>query len=362
MLVNDLIKEKKELQQVRENHLKELFAWNNPSGILVCHKHTNWIAWQKRDVENGHIITTYLRKNDIELAQKLAVNLYRIICIQYIRNRLNAIDDFIRNLHSVGAGERESIEMSFSLSGQFSLSKNSNSECLPTQNNMEKLHLAYDCAVIGDFLTDGSFQKLFYKIRNCPRMPAEFFRNDSAYSQLILPYLTNKYADLLDWYNGPFKQNKEHPEGLQFPVKLGYKVRSKSEVLIADRLYEEGILFHYEELRPEFGDNNSPDCYIPIMSPERYAWEHFGAMDKENYFHRNRGKILNYLDHRWFPGINMITTYETKGQPLSEEMVDHKISWLKSRYRNRLPDLPPDGSYNMYDLAAYVKCSKAGKC
>ena len=359
MLINDLIKEKKELHQIRENHLKELFAWNNPSGILVCHKHSNWISWKKRDIENGHLITSSLRKTDIELAEKLAVNLYRIICIQYIQYRLNMIEQFIRNLHFSGSGD---IEKEFCLSDQFSLSEKDYPAQLSVQNNKEKPYLADEWVVRGDFLTEGSFQKLFYRDRNCPRTPSEFFRNDSAYSQLICSYLSNKYANLLDWYNGPFKQNKDHPEGLQFPVKLGYKVRSKSEVLIADRLYEEGILFHYEELRPEFGDNNSPDCYIPIISPEKYAWEHFGAVDKENYFHRNRGKILEYLDRKWFPGINMITTYEIKGQPLSEEMVNHKISWLKSRYRSRLPDLPPDGSYNMYDLAAYVKCSKVGKC
>ena len=360
MLINDLLKEKKELQQIRENHLKELFAWNNPSGILVCHKHSHWISWQKRDVENGHLVTSNLRKNENELAEKLAVNLYRIICIQYTQNRINTIDHFIRNLHATVSRENETIEKAFSLSGQHSMSKNSCPAYLFEQNDKEKPFLADDRALRGDFLTEGSFQKLFYKNRNCPRMPSEFFRNDSAYSQFIFTYLSNKYNKLIDWYNGDFKRNTDHPEGLKFPVKLGYKVRSKSEVLIADRLYEEGILFHYEELRPEFGENNSPDCYIPIMSPERYAWEHFGAVDKENYFHRNRGKILEYLDHKWFPGINMITTYETKDRPLSEEMVDHKISWLKSRYRSGFPDLPPDGSYNMYDLAAYAKCSKVG--
>ena len=358
MLINELIKEKNELQQIREYHLKELFAWNNPSGILICHKHTNWISWQKRDVENGRLVKSYLRKNDIELAEKLAVNLYRIICIQYIQYRLNVIDQFIRNMHFSGSGD---IEKEFCLSGQFSLSKNDDHAQLSAQKDKEKPNLADEWVVRGDFLTDCSFQKLFYRNRNCPRKPADFFQNGSAYSQLILSFLANKYAGLVDWYNGEFKQNKDHPEGLQFPVKLGYKVRSKSEVLIADRLYEEGILFHYEELRPEFGDNNAPDCYIPIMSSERYAWEHFGAVDKENYFHRNRGKILDYLDRKWFPGINMITTYEIKGQPLSEEMVNHKISWLKSLYRSRLPELPPDGSYNMYDLAAYVKCNKVDK-
>lgn len=358
MLINDLIKEKKELEQVRENHLKKLFAWENPSGILVCHKHSNWIAWQKRDVENGRLMTSNLRKNEIELAEKLAVNLYRIICIQYIQNRLNAVDRFIMSLHSVGSGER--IERAFSLSDPFTMSNNESSTQMSALNDKDKLRLA-DGSVRGDFLKDFPFQKLFHKTRNCPRVPADFFRYDSPYRQLILSYLSGKYAELIDWYNGEFKQNKDHPEGLLFPVKLGYKVRSKSEVIIADRLYEEGILFHYEEMRPEFGENNTPDCYIQIMSPERYAWEHFGAVDKENYFYRNKAKISEYQNHHWFPGINMITTYETRNQPLSEEMVNHKIGWLKSRYRSLLPDLPPDGSFNMYDLAAYVKCSKAEK-
>ena len=62
MLINDLIKEKKELHQIRENHLKELFAWNNPSGILVCHKHSNWISWKKRDIRKAgrQFVSNYL--------------------------------------------------------------------------------------------------------------------------------------------------------------------------------------------------------------------------------------------------------------------------------------------------------------
>ena len=140
-----------------------------------------------------------------------------------------------------------------------------------------------------------------------------------------------------------------------FPVKLGFKVRSKSEVLEANRLYEEGILFHYEELVLLSGEESYPDFCIPITIIEKYIWEHYGAMDKEGYFHRTRGRILKNLDNQWFPGINMITTYETRQHPLTEEQVDLRICWLKSRYRLAFPDLPPDESFNLYDLAAIVK-------
>lgn len=41
-----------------------------------------------------------------------------------------------------------------------------------------------------------------------------------------------------------------------------------------------------------------------------------------------------------------------KKQPLSEELVELYVRWLKDRYRCTFLDLPPDESFNMYDLAA----------
>ena len=70
---------------------------------------------------------------------------------------------------------------------------------------------------------------------------------------------------------------------------------------------------------------------------------------------------MDYLDHQWLPGINMLTTYETKQNPLTEEQVDHVISWIESRYRLAFPDIPPDKSFNMYDLAAYVKSQRGSQ-
>ena len=322
--INELLNEQETLRQIRKHHIQKLIAWDNPPGILLCHKHKNWIRWQRRELKEGQVITTDLRKTETELAEKLAVNLYRIICIQTIQKQLNDIDILIRKRYS-------------------------NRESQPEPEDMAKNSAG------ANILAEGAIRKLFYRVRNCPGEPADFFHVDSPYRQLIIHFLRREYAGVIDWYNGDFEQNQEHPENLLYEVKLGYKVRSKSEVLIADRLYDEGILFHYEELLYLTESDPFPDFYILLSLVKKYIWEHFGAMDKNNYFHRTKGRVLNYMDSKWFPGINMVTTYETKGNPLEASQVDQKVSMLKTLYRLAFPDLPPDESFNMYDLADYAK-------
>lgn len=314
MFINDLQQEKNILQTIQKSHLNKLYAPDNPSGILLCQKHDKKFRWLRRDLQNGRPVTSPLHKTETALAEKLAVNLYRIICIQYIQTILDSITNVLRYVQS------------------------------GKQNELQE----------GSVLTGEPFKELLNNLRRRPHVPADFFDSHSPYRPLILSHLQREYSGIIDWYLGDFTHNTDHPERLLFPVKLGYNVRSKSEVIAADRLYEEGILFHYEE-QLHFSDQDAyPDFYIPITVLEKYAWEHFGAMDNSNYLNRTRGKILTYLDHQMFPGINMITTYETKQNPLTEEQVDQQIRWLKNRYRLAFFDLPPDESFNMYELAAQV--------
>ena len=333
--INELLNEQETLRQIRKHHIQKLIAWDNPTGILLCHKHKNWIRWQRRELKEGQVITTDLRKTETELAEKLAVNLYRIICIQTIQKQLNDIDILIRKRYSNRQSKLDDIAQE----------EESESEAADMAKNSPGANI----------LAEGAIRKLFYRVRNCPGEPADFFHADSPYRQLIIPFLRREYAGVIDWYNGDFEQNQDHPERLLYEVKLGYKVRSKSEVLIADRLYDEGILFHYEELLYLTENDPFPDFYILFSPLKKYIWEHFGAMDKDYYFHRTRGRVLNYMDDKWFPGINMVTTYETKANPLEAPQVDQKVSMLKTLYRLAFPDLPPDESFNMYDLADYAK-------
>ena len=325
MFVKELLHERNLLRLTMNHHLEKLNARDTPPGILLCHRHKNGFRWQHKYLKDGRAVTVDLSKTEKALAEKLAVNLYRMTCIRYLQKQITSLNNLIISLHS---------EIPFKTNALVS-------------NN--------------DPTTELSLHLLLHKVKNCPRVPAGFFRSQSPYRSFLLSYMEREFAWIINWYLGDFVQNREHPEHLLYPVKLGYNVRSKSEVIAANRLFEEGILFHYEELILQSDEDSFSDFYIPITILEKYVWEHFGAVDKEGYFHRTKGKVSDYMNHQWFPGINMITTYETRQHPLTEEMVDHKIRWLKNRYRLAFPDLPPDGSFNLYDLAAFVKSSRIGQ-
>ena len=185
-----------------------------------------------------------------ELAKKLAVNLYRITCIQYLQSQIGAIDNILRQFGSTDNTLKHQIPDDLSDSLQ------------------------------GDFPTMPDFQDLFRGLHSRPLVPADFFDLKSPYRQFILSHLQNEYSWIIDWYLTDYEKNTDHPEQLIFPVKLGFNVRSKSEVLIADRLYEEGILLHYEEKLFLSDHSCRPDFNLPITLYEKYKWEHFGAMDK----------------------------------------------------------------------------------
>ena len=327
MVLEELSRTRNQLRLVQKHHLEELNALDNPTGILLCQRHGNGFRWKRRYMQNGRIVTVDLHKTERALAEKLAVNLYRIECIEHLQKQINSIDQLDRSLNS-------------------------------SERPDQKTELLTD-AEQGNILNGYSSHELLYRVRYCPRRPADIFDSQSPYRSFITSHLEKAYAWIIDWYLSEFNQSKEHPEHLQFMTKLGFKVRSKSEVMEADKLFDAGILFHYEEQVPEAGDDCYPDFYILITIVERYIWEHLGAMDKESYFYRTRGKILNYLDRHWLPGINWLMTCETRQYPLTEEQVDHQIEWLKSRYRMAFPDLPPDESFNLYDLAAIVKLRRS---
>ena len=380
MFIKELQNERTLLENTLNHHLNKLYARDNPKGILLCQKNKKYYRWQHKYLLNGRSVTVDLHKADAPLAEKLAINLYRIVCIQYLQLQIISIDNLLlRRLSdkpleigrqtnagkSSGAGKQTDTSKSLGAGKQMDTSKSlgagkqmDTSKSLGAGRHMD---IGKQMEVAGGgLLAENPLRELLRKVQNCPRVPADFFHIESPYRPFILSHLWREYTTVIDWYLGDFRQYTEHLEYRQFRIKLGYNVRSKSEVIAANRLHEEGILFHYEEILVA-GDDEFPDFFMMITVAEKYAWEHFGAMDNEKYHSRQRVKIMDYLDHQWFPGINMITTYETKQHPLTEEQVDHQIRWLKIRYRIAFPDLPPDESFNMYDLAGYVKRYRAAQ-
>lgn len=104
------------------------------------------------------------------------------------------------------------------------------------------------------------------------------------------------------------------------------RVRSKSEVLIADALYKYGIPYRYECPLRLGKDVIHPD--FTILRPEDRKilyWEHLGAMDEAGYARTALQRIEEYKRNGIFPGDQLILTSETSRMPLNFTMIERTI-------------------------------------
>jgi ATP-dependent DNA helicase RecQ len=103
-----------------------------------------------------------------------------------------------------------------------------------------------------------------------------------------------------------------------YSTSKGDKVRSKSEVIIANLLFQHGIKYEYE-LPLEFGNGETikPDFTIFLSDTKKIYWEHLGMLGTETYDETWLYKMKIYADH--FPG-QLVKTYE--GVTISDSATD----------------------------------------
>jgi len=105
--------------------------------------------------------------------------------------------------------------------------------------------------------------------------------------------------------------NKYYEEGKIHNTLIDIMVRSKSEALIANMLYKEGIKFAYEKpLYASDGTMYLPDFTIYYMGDEWY-WEHLGLLGNKNYEKHWEKKKEWYKDNNFFE--KLYTTDEKSG-------------------------------------------------
>ena len=107
----------------------------------------------------------------------------------------------------------------------------------------------------------------------------------------------------------------------------GEYVRSKSELIIANMLFREGIPYDYE--RPVVLKNGKikyPDfTVLNTRTGREYIFEHFGKLDNEEYRFKNLEKIKDYENSGYIQGINLIMSFETKDNPLDTTHIRNLI-------------------------------------
>lgn len=128
-----------------------------------------------------------------------------------------------------------------------------------------------------------------------------------------------------NWLSQSYERNPAYPEELKFATSNGQLMRSKSELIIANKLElynipylpEMPLWFPYD-IYPKY-----PDFTILKPNGEIIIWEHMGRMDKEDYFIKNCRKIIEYRQNGYSQNTNLIITFEE--DLIEPGLIDHII-------------------------------------
>jgi len=115
------------------------------------------------------------------------------------------------------------------------------------------------------------------------------------------------------------------PEGRIHTTSRGLKVRSKSELIIAEKLYEHDVSFRYEELLHVGKHTFVPDFTISRWDGKLFYWEHCGRTHDKQYMDHHRWKINLYEGIGIVPWDNLIVTYDNEEGSINLAAVEGEI-------------------------------------
>jgi hypothetical protein len=109
-----------------------------------------------------------------------------------------------------------------------------------------------------------------------------------------------------------------YAEHLIHKTLKGHMVRSKSELVIANRLFERKIPYEYERkwISPSDQTRVRPDFSFETAGGDVLLWEHLGMMMRQNYREGWREKSIWYEKNEFVLGETLFTTQDDeKGRP-----------------------------------------------
>jgi len=157
---------------------------------------------------------------------------------------------------------------------------------------------------------------------------------DSVYTKLcrgrkalVKPYTISKEDYIENWLKKEFTPYDRWDDvNNEFYTSRGERVRSKSELIIANELLGRGIPYKYEMpltlldgekeyiVRPDF-------TVLHRRTLKEIVIEHLGMMDNQGYYTKNLDKISLYEKNGFLLGKNLLILHETSNNPLNMKVV-----------------------------------------
>ena len=151
-----------------------------------------------------------------------------------------------------------------------------------------------------------------------------FIREGKARQKLLHPLVLPIEEYVKQWEAVTY-EGKAFPDGqVEIYTEKGERVRSKSEKIIADKLYKKGVPYRYEFPYRLTGMGMVYSDFTCLRKCDRkeIIWEHFGMMTDPTYAKNAVRKIEMYEKNGYIPGKNIIYTFESVECPLNTLCTD----------------------------------------
>lgn len=124
------------------------------------------------------------------------------------------------------------------------------------------------------------------------------------------------------WENSDYE--KFETVSSPYITKKNEAVRSKSELIIANILYDRGIPYHYEQvLHLKNGQYIVPDFTIYDIKNDKIVFlEHFGMLSDSNYSFSTINKINKYVSNGYTFNIDLFCTFETQAFKMPTSFIE----------------------------------------
>lgn len=153
----------------------------------------------------------------------------------------------------------------------------------------------------------------------------DVYQKTNPYRQkLICPVILSDEEYIKQWQAVAYKGKAFEDEENEIITERGERVRSKSEKIIADKLYALGIPYRYEYPLMLAGNVRVYPDFTILKMPEREEvyLEHFGMMDNVDYVENAMYKLNTYEKNKLYLGVNLFITRESSRSPLNTRALD----------------------------------------
>ena len=134
-----------------------------------------------------------------------------------------------------------------------------------------------------------------------------------------------------EWSHADYEKLEYRPDELKHKTSFGLRVRSKSELIIAEMLFKYDLPFRYEEVIHIGNSSFAPDFTVRRRDGKLIYWEHEGLTNVKEYLEWQVYKERMYAGIEITPWDNLIVTYDDSNGSLNLGIVEAAI-------RNRLLD------------------------